>query len=435
MQLISLKKYNLAITLAFVVAIGGIAGIAYATPDGSDVFEAPAEAIVEGAVTEGTAQGGAAYNAQVIAGNSQYDTSAEQAVAAFPEGSSYAIIASGTIPVDALAASSLAGALECPILLTAKDELPSSISLALTTLNVENVIIVGGPAVIGESVEQALGEKCANIERLYGDSQYDTQLKIYAYGDERGIWDESDTLIVASGISVSAADALSASPIAYRMKAPVILVDSTGRIPSATAAAFAAEDQYTRALVVGGKAVVSDVSYGYMAALTMLNSGEENVIRLAGNTLYDTSAAVAEWAVEQGVLSWDKLAFATGKTPFDSLGGSVMQGVSGSVLLLIDPGYLVGLDAAAEHADAILSVVFFGGESVMSADLRNLICEALFPVVQEEPSDPEPPAEGEDSADSGPLGDSVDSEGAEDLEGSEEPVDADAAAVPEGGVA
>lgn len=324
----------------------------------------------------------------VVAGETQYDTSAEQALMAFPEGASRAIVASGDIPVDALAATSLAGALECPILLTAKAELPSSVSLALKTLGVEEVVVVGGPAVVSSSVERALENKDLSVERLYGDSQFDTQMAIYDYGEERGLWDGSDTLIVASGLAVSAADALSASPIAYRLKAPVILADSEGSIPGVTAAAFAAQSRYTRVLLIGGQAVVSDVSYGYMAALTMLNTGEGNVIRLAGETLYDTSAVVAQWAVDQGILGWDGLAFSTGRTPFDSIGGSVVQGASGSVLLLIDPGHTVCLDAAARFEGPVSSLVFFGGEAVMPSSLRDSICEVLVP--------PAPSDEGED---------------------------------------
>lgn len=328
----------------------------------------------------------------VIAGETQYDTSAEQALTAFPDGAACAIVASGDVPVDALAATSLAGALECPILLTAKAELPSSVSLALETLGAEEVIVVGGPAVVDSNVERALGDKGLSVERLYGESQFDTQMDIYYYGEERGLWDDSDTLIVASGLAESAADALSASPIAYRLKAPVVLADSDGFLPAATAAAFASESRYTRVLLVGGEAVVSDVSHGYMAALTMLNSGKENVTRLAGETLYDTSAAVAEWAVGQGVLVWDGLAFSTGRTPFDAIGGGVVQGTSGSVLLLIDSDHTACLDAAARFEGSVSSLLFFGGEAVMPADLRNLICGVL---VAFEPSDEK---EGEDAA-------------------------------------
>lgn len=350
----------------------------------------------------------------VVAGETQYDTSAEQALMAFPEGASRAIVASGDIPVDALAATSLAGALECPILLTAKAELPSSVSLALKTLGVEEVVVVGGPAVVSSSVERALGNKGLSVERLYGDSQFDTQMAIYDYGEERGLWDGSDTLIVASGLAVSAADALSASPIAYRLKAPVILADSEGSIPGVTAAAFAAQSRYTRVLLIGGRAVVSDVSYGYMAALTMLNTGEENVIRLAGETLYDTSAAVAQWAVDQGILGWDGLAFSTGRTPFDSIGGSVVQGAFGSVLLLIDPGHTACLDAAARFEGPVSSLVFFGGEAVMPTSLRDSICEVLVPPApsdeDEEDGEDEDAEAGDSDSDQGASGGSESTE-------------------------
>lgn len=372
----------LSFALLLLFAICFVSGAAHAD------FDETGSQVDAGASPEAS-EGGAGV--LVVAGETQYDTSAEQALMAFPDGASCAIVASGDVPVDALAATSLAGALECPILLTAKEELPSSVSLALKTLGVEEVVVVGGPAVVGDGVIGTLEAKGLAVERLYGDSQFETQMDIYDYGEERGLWDASDTLIVASGLATSAADALSASPIAYRLKAPVILVASDGSIPAATAAAFAEESRYTRVLLVGGEAVVSDVSCGYMAALTMLNSGEENVVRLAGETLYDTSAAVAEWAVSQGVLSWDGLAFSTGRTPFDSIGGGVVQGASGSVLLLIDPGYTVCLDAAARFGGPASSLLFFGGEAVMPADLRGLICETL---IASEPSD----EEGEDAA-------------------------------------
>ena len=365
------------IAAVFAVAFLGVVGSAYANPDETEEADALSASSLE-------QRDESILTSLVIAGETQYDTSAEQAVRAFPEGSTYAIVASGNIPVDALAATSLAGVLECPIMLTDKYELPSSVALALTTLGAEKVIVVGGPAVIDEDVEQALRDKHLNVERLYGESQYDTQMEIYGYGEERGLWNSSDTLVIASGNIASAADALSASPIAYRLKAPVVLVDDDGLIPTETARKLATQTQYNRALVIGGTAVVSDVSYGYMEALTMFNAGKECVIRLAGETLYDTSAVVAKWATEQGILSWNGLAFATGRTPFDSLGGSVFQGVSGSVLLLIDSDYLVGLDATASSADSLNRVIFFGGEAVMPSSLRALICERLPVAVPED---------------------------------------------------
>lgn len=97
-----------------------------------------------------------AESATVIAGETQFDTSAVQALKAFPDGCSTVIVASGTAPIDALAASSLAGALDCPILLTSKSGLPQSVSQAIDTLGCTHAIIVGGEAVVAENVESVL---------------------------------------------------------------------------------------------------------------------------------------------------------------------------------------------------------------------------------------------------------------------------------------
>ena len=76
-----------------------------------------------------------ATNTQVIElyGDMQYDTAAAEALYSFTS-SEYAIIANGITGVDALSATALAGALECPILLASFDYLPSATEQALKTL-------------------------------------------------------------------------------------------------------------------------------------------------------------------------------------------------------------------------------------------------------------------------------------------------------------
>ena len=48
---------------------------------------------------------------------------------------------------DALSATGLAGALDCPILLTGRDSLPDATAGALSRLGVTRVVVVGGKAV------------------------------------------------------------------------------------------------------------------------------------------------------------------------------------------------------------------------------------------------------------------------------------------------
>lgn len=142
-----------------------------------------------------------------LAGETQYDTAAAEALYAF-KSSEYVIVASGTSAVDALSATALAGLLDCPILLTAKSYVPQATKDAIKSLGVKNVVVIGGTAVISDSTASALGEASSSgtYTRLAGESLFDTQLAIYEYGKKHGTW--GNTAFVANGV-LSFADALS----------------------------------------------------------------------------------------------------------------------------------------------------------------------------------------------------------------------------------
>lgn len=340
-------------------------------------------------------------NVTILAGYTQFDTSAAQALHAFPEGSAYAIVASGIVPADALCAAPLAGALDCPILLTDKEELATSVQEALEQLKVEQVLIIGGEGIITKQVESQLPKSVKSVERIAGETQYDTQIDVFEYGRSKGFWADASTVILASGNAASAADALSISPYAFVTKTPVFFVDSQGRIPSSAQIALVNETKCTRAIIVGGTAVVSKVAYGFLDGLTWMNGGSSNVVRLAGETLYDTSAAVAAWSVQEGVLSWNNLAFSTGRVPFDALGGCAVQGHDKAVLLLADEGASAPLSEAVAHKGEARKVKFFGGEAVMPESLRTTLCEALG---VKEFDEQQPSEDGEGTGGSGGAG-------------------------------
>lgn len=341
-------------------------------------------------------------NITVLAGTSQFDTSAAQALYAFPDGARVAIVASGVIPADALCAAPLAGALDCPILLAERDELSASVQEALAELGVEEVLIIGGESVVSKAVESQLPETVKKIERIAGNSQYDTQVDVFRYGKARGFWGDANTVIVVSGNAVSAADALSVSPYAFATKTPVFFTDENGRIPAVEKIALVNETACTQAVIVGGTAVVSNVAQGFLEGLTWRNAGAPNIVRLAGTTLYDTSAAVAEWSVASGALSWEGVALATGRVPFDSLGGCVVQGREAAALMLVDEGEQAPFAAAVCHKGEPKKMKFFGGEAVMPESLRSALAEAFGVRAFDEPdSDDDAPDAGAGGDDTG----------------------------------
>ena len=324
---------------------------------------------------ENTAAGTA--NTQVIElyGDMQYDTAAAEALYSFTS-SEYAIIANGITGVDALSATALAGALECPILLASFDYLPSATEQALKTLGVTKPILVGGTAALSEEVASEVQAATGGEPlRLWGSGIIDTQLDIFRYGQENNLW--SDTCLIAQGIN-SYADALSFSPIAYKMKAPVFLVDADGLLPDSSQKALKSGN-FTRAYVGGLQAAVAEETIPVVRGLLSGSATELNgsVVRLGGRLLYDTSAVIAKWAVDEGILSWNNAAFATGTTMTDSLAGSAVQARDNSVILLIDPEYYSTLNTIAEYKSDVDTIKFFGGPMVVSVSTRNNVTDTL----------------------------------------------------------
>ena len=331
---------------------------------------------------------------KTLAGETQYDTAAAEALAAYPSGCSTAVVASGESYVDALSATGLAGALDCPILLTGRDSLPDATADALSRLGVTRVVVVGGKAVVGTGAESALSAY-GPVERLWGDDQFDTQLAVYSYGAERGLW--GATAVVASGSDIAGrfADALSASPVAFKLKAPVFLVDDAGNLPDKTASVLL-DSGISRAIVAGGNVVVSEYTEGFMQAVTVRASGASDVVRCWGETGYDTSNQIAHYMIEKGLLSAANPCVANGAPDpkgLDALAGAALAGKAGNVMLLTNPRAdlgdsrnsctIKGTDSngdvafLAKYAGAVQDVAILGGTYVMPSSVSNEIKDVL----------------------------------------------------------
>ena len=109
-----------------------------------------------------------------IAGQQGYDTAAliSSNVGIDPTHTVY--LANAQAIPDAIAISAFAAEQGNPILLTDRDTLPLSTIQALTDLKATNVVLLGGTAVIGTSVENELRAKYS-VKRWGGYDRYDTQ--------------------------------------------------------------------------------------------------------------------------------------------------------------------------------------------------------------------------------------------------------------------
>lgn len=98
------------------------------------------------------------------------------ALAANPAPESYAFIARGDNPVDALAAAPLAGKLDAPVILTEPTVLTEAARRSLIEAEPDIVWIAGGTTAISPQVESSIRSLLpdAEIARASGDTRYDT---------------------------------------------------------------------------------------------------------------------------------------------------------------------------------------------------------------------------------------------------------------------
>lgn len=143
-------------------------------------------------------------------------------------GGSNVILASGLNYPDAL----VGGAWVDPsvVLLTKRDEIPTSIMKILADDSVSSVRIIGGTAVISVGVENEVRALGKTVERLAGPTRYETSLEVFKAATQAG---KSSSLWIASGVDFP--DQLVAVSAARRVSGAVVIVPPWKAIDSRTA--------------------------------------------------------------------------------------------------------------------------------------------------------------------------------------------------------
>ena len=307
-----------------------------------------------------------------IAGANRIGTAIAASVEAFPAGADTVVIATAFNWPDALGGASLAGAVDGPILLTSQATLPGDVLAEIDRLGATKAYILGGTAAVGTGVETtlkgALGS--ANVTRLAGAGRYETARKIAAECVRVLGAGYDGTAFAATGLNFP--DALGASPLAAANGWPIYLVGPTGADSTLVGAMRA--DGVEKVLVLGGTGVVSEaVKNGLAAGIPAASE------RLFGANRYATACAVATYGVNHAGLGWDALAIATGQNFPDALAGGVLQGKSGSVMLLTPTATLDGgvRSILVTNKTIIHEVRFLGGTGAVSPAVRTAVTQAL----------------------------------------------------------
>ncbi|MCS5722196.1 cell wall-binding repeat-containing protein [Herbiconiux sp. CPCC 203407] len=269
-------------------------------------------------------------------------------------------VTSGEKFADALSAGAIAGHVGGPLLLSRQNSISRVVLDEIIRLRPREVIVVGGPASVSESVLDAIEEAlptAERVDRVGGRDRYEVSRALltgeFAPTSPRALY-------VASGRNFP--DALSSTPAAVRAQTGVLLIDGAAR--SLSSKEMAVVGQYSKAgatiKVVGGAASVSD---DIMQQLSTAG----NAIRLGGPDRYAVSVAVNEDAFPNAHVAF----LASGVAFADALAGGPAAGSSEAPVFLVRKD-CVPAGVLSRIQQTGRSVWILGGENTLSQGVLNL---------------------------------------------------------------
>ena len=165
-----------------------------------------------------------------LSGWDQYGTAAAIAREVTPS-SNQAFLVNGERFADALSISSYAAAQGIPVFLTRSDSLPPETATALTQMGVQQVTLIGGQAVLKDTIEEQLGKLPQPVKvsaRYAGYDQYETNTTVL-----NQLPFETSKVYVATGENFP--DALAGAALAAKDQALILLLPRTQLGASTTA--------------------------------------------------------------------------------------------------------------------------------------------------------------------------------------------------------
>jgi putative cell wall-binding protein len=275
-------------------------------------------------VSFSVAAGSAPVHAQVVrlAGADRYAANAN-AVEAGWSGARTVVLVGGEVWPDALSAAPLARQLEGPVLVTRTRTLSANAAAEIQRLGASQVVIVGGPNSVSESVRAQVQGMGVGVRRIWGTDRYTTAEAVAReLASLQGGQLAEKTAIVASGETFT--DALPASAVAATKRWPILLSRRTGA-PTSTRATFVA---------LGGNRTV--VVGRYSALSTTVNKQFPGVERISAGTQLNVPVALANWAVTRYPASFDgrSLALVSSTAWADGLSAGSLSSLDGSLVIL-----------------------------------------------------------------------------------------------------
>lgn len=150
----------------------------------------------------------------------------------------------------------------------------------LKTSDYQNKIMDGITNGITDYLKANVSLDALTAERIYGNTRYETSYKLFDKG-----WSTSDTVILASGVDYP--DALTATPLAGKYNAPILLSRNTTLDSQPELKSTLINKGVKNVIIVGGQTAIPQVIQDQISSLGI------NVRRIGGSDRYETSALIA----------------------------------------------------------------------------------------------------------------------------------------------
>ncbi|MDO9396450.1 MAG: cell wall-binding repeat-containing protein [Herbiconiux sp.] len=298
-----------------------------------------------------------------IGGVDRYESSVLVSETAVAAPSSTVYIASGENFADALSVSAIAAARKAPLLLTSSASVSTRVSESVVRYRPTDIVVIGGENTIKQTVLDQIhaAVPAATITRIGGVDRYAVSRSLITNAKFGA--PASTSLFVASGQVFP--DALSASPAAALMPAPVLLVNGSATHLAPEDVALITARGVNRSFVFGGSDTLSS------GIENDLRSTAGSVERIEGVNRYVGSAKVAARFFTTASPS-NTVYLATGATYPDALAGGVLAGVKKSPILLVGKSCMTAEVAAEVRRLNPAKLVLLGGPNSLDATLTNL---------------------------------------------------------------
>lgn len=258
-------------------------------------------------------------------------------------GEKLVVVASGAVFADALSGGAVAAAYGGPVLLTEHDRLPGATAAALTRLNPDYVIVLGGTLAVSQTVEHQLAEYTSapdRVVRVVGQDRYQVSAAAAA------LVGASSTAYVATGRNWP--DGLAGGAAAGTQGAP-LFVTRPDSVPGAVLTTLRTVTKPQRIVLLGGPLSVNDEVVAQLRSIAP-------VTRIGGENRYEVAANLAATLPANGGAT-----MATGLNWPDAMAGSAFAGLVGDRVLLLRPTGVPGPTRVTVQSQGLGVVTVLGG--------------------------------------------------------------------------